>query len=77
MHGHQGYLVVRVLLVLDIHVGQQGNILQERPQSENRIFNLGIILGLTFRQKVAEIAFPLLLNEMGDAVDEFLDIGSP
>ncbi len=76
MHGHQGNLVVRVILVLQVHVGQQGDVLQKRSEGEDRIFNLGILLRLPFRDEVTEITVPLFLDEMSDTVDEFLDIGS-
>ena len=75
MHRHKGDLVVGVLLVLHVHIGKQGDVLQEISQREHRVTDLRVLLGLSLDDEVAEIFIPPFLDEMGDTVDEFLDVG--
>ena len=77
VHRHKGDLVVGVLLVLHVHIGKQGDVLQEISQREHRVTDLRVLLGLSLDDEVAEIFIPPFLDEMGDTVDEFLDVGGP
>ena len=77
MCGHQGDLVHRVLIFPDIHVGQKGDVFEELPDGDHRVFHLLLILNLTVGEKLLKILVLAVLHELCGAVDEFLDIGRP
>ena len=67
MDGHQRHLVVGIFVRGDIHVAQQGDVLQKVVQ--------GIEAGLAPFRHIVFLLLAPLLHVLGHAVDQFLQVG--